>query len=107
MSFTAIQIDASYPYDSDEYNYAAYNKSGPDIENQLSVIEEYVRQNERQLQTLGGTPGKIYKAVLTTLKSLSDKPVEQIRQPFFRVFVSQFKMLSFINNRRKEEFLPK
>ena len=107
MSFTAIQIEAYYPYDSDEYNYAAYNKSGPDIENQLSQIEEYVRQNERQLEALTGTPGKIYKAVLSTLKNFSDKPIENIRQPLFRTFINQFKMLSFINSRHDEEFLPK
>lgn len=116
MSFTAIQIDDGYFYDcessesscesscesseSSEYNYAAYNKSGPDIENQLATIEEYIMQNKKELEKLGGTPAKMYKALSKGIKFFSVTPKETISKPLFYSFMTQFKVLAFANNKR-------
>jgi hypothetical protein len=116
MSFTAIQIDDGYNYGSEnhyesheEYNYAAYNKSGPDIENQLATIEEYMHRNKNSLEKLGGTPGKIYKALSTSIKFFSEKPTEKISKQLMRSFMEQFKMLTIVSIKRNGSgsILPK
>jgi hypothetical protein len=116
MSFTAIQIDDGYNYGSEsnyessgEYNYAAYNKSGPDIENQLATVEEYMQRNKNSLEKLGGTPGKIYKALSTSIKFFSETPTDKISKPLMRSFMEQFKMLTIVGIRLNNSgpILPK
>ena len=111
MSFTAIQIDDvyNYEYESESYNYAAYNKSGPDIENQLAAIEEYMVSNKNSLEKLAATPGKIYKALSSGLKLFSETPKEKISKPIIRSFMEQFRMLTIVGIKRNGSgsILPK